>query len=645
MANLDIVVNESYTTEVGPARGGGNTELVRWIMSHVNQWQDYRDLNYRKRWEEYYRLWKGIWKAADSARKSERSKLISPALMQAIESTVSELEEATFGRKRWIDIEDDVDDADKQNMADNINRLLQEYDLNNVPAAISEVYLNGAIYGTGIAKVVTRMRQVRIPQIPSDTGEELSSIVDEQVSVLLEPIEPLQFVIDPLARTVDEALGCAHIMYIPKHTITLKQQGGIYAKGDVGAMKQDANFQAKGETQPVDLQNYTKVVEYHGLVPRELFELSTAHEEVEGTQTHGSQSADDIGVEYGEDEMIEVIVTIANDFYQLRAIENPNFMKDRNIIAYQHETVPNRFWGRGVSERGYAPQKALDAELRARIDSLAYALNPMIAMQASNLPAHLTNGFESYPGKVWITTGTVNDSIAPLNFTPPPLQSFQQSGDLERMVEMGTGAVQSAAPMTQNPRNSTASGISMMMSGFIKRSKRTLRNIERNFLTPWVKKSAWRYMQVDRKHFPVIDIKFRVNATLGIVAREFESQQLTQLLNTVPPESPAYWMILRSLFENSSVSSREALLPLINQMMQQAMQPKQPSMKEQAAMEDIRTKGEERHARSVEAKTGALLNLAKAEETRAGSIREDLKHLHDRYFTAQGDVNGQNGTQ
>ena len=44
----------------------------------------------------------------DKTRQTERSKIISPALQQAVESSVAELEEATFGRGKWFDIEDDV---------------------------------------------------------------------------------------------------------------------------------------------------------------------------------------------------------------------------------------------------------------------------------------------------------------------------------------------------------------------------------------------------------------------------------------------------------------------------------------------------------------------------------------------------------
>ena len=65
----------------------------------------------KNRFEEYYRLWRGMWDPADSERRSERSRIISPALQQAVESNVAELEEATFGRGKWFDVSDNLGDS------------------------------------------------------------------------------------------------------------------------------------------------------------------------------------------------------------------------------------------------------------------------------------------------------------------------------------------------------------------------------------------------------------------------------------------------------------------------------------------------------------------------------------------------------
>src|SRR5210317_1384603 len=86
--------------------------LTGWVMHKCGQWRDHYESNYSERFDEYYRLWRGIWAYEDSLRTSERSKLISPALQQAVESAVAEVEEATFGRGKWFDIKDNMTDQD-----------------------------------------------------------------------------------------------------------------------------------------------------------------------------------------------------------------------------------------------------------------------------------------------------------------------------------------------------------------------------------------------------------------------------------------------------------------------------------------------------------------------------------------------------
>jgi hypothetical protein len=641
MATTDILVNEEE--KIADPEKAQNSGLTEWVMERVNEWEQYRDENHKPRWDEYYRLWKGIWKHEDRVRHKERSKLISPALQQAIESTVAEVEEATFGKKRWFDIEEDT--KEQQQVSDQarvVNELLEEFAINDVEDSISEVLLNAALYGTGIAKVVTTQRTVRTPT----AGDNAITVAErEEATVKLVPIEPSQFVIDSMAVNIDEALGCAHIMYSPRHIITEKIRKGIYNNIDVGDGKEDMNLTPKGESNPRSPNLYTKIIEYHGLVPKELLRLSNLTEEEDDDLLAEDESEDD-DVLQDSDDLVEAIVTIANDSILLRAIENPNFMKDRNIVAFQFEKVPNRFWGRGVAEKGYSPQKALDAELRARIDALAFALNPMMAINANNIPRDVTDRFSVYPGKSIITAGPIQDSIGPIAFNPPPTQSFTQSGDLERMIEMGTGAVQASAPLGQNPRNSTASGIGIAQSGFIKRSKRVLRNVERRFLTPLIKKAFWRYMQVDPERFPLVDVNFRVYNTLGIIARELEQQHLSTLLQTVPPESPAFWLLLKALYENSSLSNKEQMIETIDQMAQKSMQPKEMSTEDKVKLGKLQVDRDKAESDKVAKSAGAILDIAKAGDLGDKSILGEFQVIQELRANGNGQENstGQNNT-
>jgi len=71
--------------------------LEGWVGEKCQSWRDYYEANYSQRFDEYYRLWRGQWSHEDKTRESERSRIVSPALQQAVESSVAELEEATFG--------------------------------------------------------------------------------------------------------------------------------------------------------------------------------------------------------------------------------------------------------------------------------------------------------------------------------------------------------------------------------------------------------------------------------------------------------------------------------------------------------------------------------------------------------------------
>ena len=112
------------------------------------------EANYAQKFDEYYRLWRGIWAQEDVTRESERSRIISPALQQAVESSVAEIEEATFGRGKFFDITDDANDPDKADIVYLRNNLHKDFEKTKVRKAVAECLINSAVFGTGIAEVV-----------------------------------------------------------------------------------------------------------------------------------------------------------------------------------------------------------------------------------------------------------------------------------------------------------------------------------------------------------------------------------------------------------------------------------------------------------------------------------------------------------
>ena len=542
--------------------------LAPWCMAKVKHGKECRDEMYEARWKEYTRLWRGFWASNDANADSERSRIITPALQQAVEMTVSEMEEAVFNKQAWFDISDDYADEERDDVIVSRDLLLQDFDKDHVPDAISKTFLLGAIYGTGIAKIIVGSKE---EHFISQHGVEQRS----RVAVSLEAVRCDEFVIDPSALSIEEALFVAHQVYKPLQYVKSKQRSGQFKNNYVGPYtgnKADTYGTSKFDSAQAQ-DGGVLITEYHDLVP--------AHY-IDGVEGEGQG-------------MVEAIVTIANEGILLKVVKNPFLMKDRSFIAYQHDTVPGEFWGRGVCEKGYNPQKALDAEVRARIDALALMSAPMMGADITKLPRNAD--MRVRPGKTVFTRGRPSETFEPLSFGNPAIlaHTFNQSGDLERMVQVGTGAMDSASPMSTNRRNETTGGMSMMQASFIKRSKRTMQNVERQFLDPLIKKAIWRYVQFDGQRYPQ-DLEFSVNATMGIMAKEVENQQLTQMMGYVPPESPAHSILLKAIFDNTASAGKKELSQAIQAQMQgpspeeQQMQQMQQQMQMQAAKLELLAK-------------------------------------------------------
>ena len=529
-----------------------------WVITKCEDWRDYYESNYEARFEEYYRLWRGIWDPADSERRSERSRIISPALQQAVESNVAELEEATFGRGKWFDVSDNLGDTNKQDVMFLRNKLTEDFEDCMVRKAVAECLINAAVFGTGVGEIIIEEMKEMAPATQPIMGGDLQAVgvnITDRVKVKLKPVLPQNFLIDPVATSVEDAMGVAVDEFVSLHQVELLQEQGVYKSVYVGPAAPDTDLEPD---QDITIYNDDKVrlTKYYGLVPRELLNAAVSEDDEEAVPEEDSNSR-----------YIEAVVVIANGGILLKAEANPYMMTDRPVVAFPWDVVPGRFWGRGVCEKGYNSQKALDTELRARIDALSLTIHPMMAIDATRLPRGAKP--EVRPGKMILTNGDPREVLQPFNFGQVSQITFAQAGALQQMVQQATGAVDSAGIAGSVNGESTAAGISMSLGAIIKRHKRTLINFQQSFLIPFVKKAAYRYMQFDPENYPVADYKFNASSTLGIIAREYEVTQLVQLLQTMDRQSPLYNTLIQSIVDNMNLSNREELITA----MQQAMQP------------------------------------------------------------------------
>ena len=569
--------------------------LEGWVIHKCNQWRDHFESNYQEKFDEYYRLWRGIWAEEDSMRASERSRLISPALQQAVESSVAEVEEATFGRGKWFDIKDDYQDQNPQDIQVLRRQLDEDMKFAQARKSIAECLINSAVFGTGIGEVLLDEVEELRPATQPLMGGEMDAVGvmgQKRTIVKLRPVMPQNFLIDPVATSIDEALGVAIDEFVPLHQVEQNIEKGVYFDVDVAVAAPDTDIEPDQDL-TIYMDDKVRLTKYYGLVPRYLLESIGD----DGEEKEVPDEEDVEGTQY-----VEAIIVIANGGTLLKAEPNPYMMQDRPVVAFPWDVVPGRFWGRGVCEKGYNAQKALDTELRARIDALALTVHPMLAVDASRLPRGAK--LEVRPGKAILTNGNPAEILQPFKFGNLDANTFNQAATLQQMVQMATGAIDAAGIPGSINGDSTAAGISMSLGAIIKRHKRTLINFQDSFLLPFVTKAAHRYMQFNPEMYPVNDFKFVASSSLGIIAREYEVTQLVQLLQTMSPESPMYPLLIESIVDNMNLSNREEIIAGLKQ----ANQPNPEAQQQQMQMAQLQMAKEQSILDYTNAQTAEVMS-------------------------------------
>jgi hypothetical protein len=602
---------EKNTTAQWDMPTESDNELVNFVVSHTSRWRDHRDENYLEDWKEYERIFRGVWAAEDKTRESERSRIISPATQQAVETRHAEIMEAIFGSGEYFDISDDVADIDGNPLDVEQMKLKLQEDMTNkgkIRKTIDQVELMAEIYGTGICELVVKQEKELTPQtmpIPGSNQAAFGVQETEYFCVKYVPVNPKNFLIDPNATSVEDAMGVAIEKFVSIHKVVEGMEKGIYKKVDIGPYGPDDDLEPTQElTQYQD--DKVKLLTYYGLVPREYLEQL----ENDGEEVVDLFPEDSTADKYSS--LVEAIIVVANDGVLLKAEKNPYMMEDRPVVAYQDDTVPNRFWGRGTVEKAYNMQKAIDAQLRSHLDSLALTTAPMIAMDATRLPRGAR--FEVKPGKAILTNGNPAEILQPFKFGATSPENAATAQNFERMLLQATGTLDSQGVVSAATRDASGATMSMAMAGIIKKYKRTLTNFQEDFMIPLVKKTAFRYMQFNPERYPSQDFKFMPTATLGIMAREYEQSQMIGLLQTLGPDTPVLPVLLKGIISNSSLSNRAELIATLDQMSQPNPQQQQAAqMAQQLQMEQAQATTESLKARAMRDAADAQKTMVEAQ--------------------------------
>ena len=587
-------------------------ELVSFIVDHCDKWRDWRDTNYEEKWDEYERIYYGVWSAEDRTRDSERSKIISPATRQAVDNRVAETMEGFAGSGKLFEVTDDGLDQDRTDVEMMQALLLEDTHNNAYINNVSSIVKLAEIYGTGIGEVLVKTEMERIPTTQPMLGEGMAAVgvtEQEKVTVKVKPVNPRNLLIDPNADAIDDSMGVAVEEYVSMYQIVQGIESGVYRKVNIEPHYEGDDLDPSHIEATTYEDDKVKIIRYYGLVPQEYLEEIEEDEEVVDLFPDES-SADRLSG------LVEAIVVIANDGTLLKAEKSPYMMEDRPIIAYRPEVRPGLFYGVGTVEKGYNMQKAIDAQLRSHMDSLALTTAPMMGIDATRLPRGMK--FEVRPGKNILTNGNPAEILQPFKFGSTDASNYETAKGFEAMLLQATGTLDSAELVKSaagGGGQNNGMGMSLAMSAIVKKNRVAMASFQDDFIIPMVKKVAYRYMQFDPDRYPMQDFKFTTLSSIGAITKEHEQQQLIGLMQTLGPNSPIVPILLRSIIATSGLLNKEQLMVQLDEMSQP--DPQAQEMQQQQAqlqMGLVQAQANELNARAQESAADAQEAQARAQK-------------------------------
>jgi len=234
--------------------------------------------------------------------------------------------------------------------------------------------------------------------------------------------------------------------------------------------------------------------------------------------------------------------------YIIKAMVNPDKEGKKPYYKASFESIPGKFWGRGIPELMKDIQESCNATIRALINNEALSSGPFIMVDESqmvpgqdyeNLHPHKIFYYDStrtYKGKDGISFNQPKSNAAELLAV---YNSFQQKADEYTGIPAYTYGM--GGQIGGGGR--TATGLSMLMQAASKGIKFVLFNIDTRIISPAVEHLYIFNMQYSEDESIKGDLKIVAKGALSLVVKEQLQIRRTEFLNMVGT-NPIYSQIL-----------------------------------------------------------------------------------------------------
>ena len=139
-----------------------------------------------------------------------------------------------------------MNDSEKQDIQYLRNKLTEDFENCKVRKAVAECLINAAVFGTGVGEVVLEEIKEMAPATQPVMGGDLTAVgvnITDRIVVKLKPVLPQNFLIDPVATSVEDAMGVAIDEFVSKHSVEMLQEQGVYNEAYIESASPDTDLE------------------------------------------------------------------------------------------------------------------------------------------------------------------------------------------------------------------------------------------------------------------------------------------------------------------------------------------------------------------------------------------------------------------
>lgn len=294
-----------------------------------------------KYWDLYQRMWEAIYVPYEDGRS--RSQV--PLEMAIVELYVAE----ALKRKTQFKIEEENSDYEKQ--AEAFEKVWDyDWSTNNRDAVILENEYVTAVFGTSVLYTGFEMkyRVIKEPTIDDETGDVVfTRKLQNTNKILVENVDIRNFFIDDKAKSIEDAVDCIFIEYVPEEEFRNYQFNKAYKNTDAIKWSYIYNADTRSfvtrEEKGESAANYVKIIHYW-------------------------------------DCQADMYLEIANDAVIIREHPILNSSKSLPFVIRQYSKNPFAVYGRGLCEILMTFKSDLNSLREMLMDAIKRSNNQVIAI-------------------------------------------------------------------------------------------------------------------------------------------------------------------------------------------------------------------------------------------------------------------------